>query len=107
MTKVIFITADNQEHQVDAENGSTAMDAALNNMVPGIDGDCGGMAACGTCHVFVDPQFSDKVGAAAEGLEADMLALTDDVAENSRLACQIVIEDKHDGLILRIPQGQH
>lgn len=107
MPKITFIATDNQEYIVDAQSGVSAMEAALDNLVPGIDGDCGGMAACGTCHVYVDPEFFDKVGGATESLEAEMLALTDEVAENSRLSCQITLTDEHEGLILRIPRDQH
>lgn len=107
MPKITFIATDNQQYPVEVESGITAMEAALDNAVPGIDGDCGGMAACGTCHVYVDPEFFDRVGGAAKGLEADMLGLTDEVAENSRLSCQITLTDEHEGLVLRIPQDQH
>lgn len=107
MPKIIFITADNQEYPVDAAAGQTAMDAALDNMVPGIDGDCGGLAACGTCHVHADDQWLERIGAAQPGVEQDMLLLTDNATSNSRLACQIVLEDEHDGLILHMPAAQH
>lgn len=107
MPKITFIAADNQEYQVEAATGQTAMDAALDNMIPGIDGDCGGVAACGTCHVYADAQWLAKIGTANPGIEQDMLALTDNATANSRLACQITLGDEHDGLILRMPAAQH
>lgn len=107
MPTVTFITADNQEYAVTVDAGTTAMDAAINEMVPGIDGDCGGSAACGTCHVYVDKAWQEKTGPAQPGIEADMLSLTDDVAENSRLSCQITITDELDGLVLHMPAHQH
>lgn len=107
MPKIIFISADGAEHPVNVNNGISVMEAALQNLVPGIDGDCGGAAACGTCHVYVDPAWSDKVGPATPGIEEQMLTLTDGVAPNSRLCCQIKVSDELDGLILRMPSGQH
>ena len=107
MPKVTFITADEEMNKVEVDEGSTVMEAAINNMVPGIDGDCGGAAACGTCMVHVDTAFVDKVGGPASDMESEMLSLTDDVSDTSRLGCQITITDEMDGLTLRLPRAQH
>ena len=107
MSKVIYIAADGTRHTVEAASGVSAMEAAVQNNVPGIDGDCGGNAACATCHVYVDPAWADKAGSAAPGIEQDMLSLTDGFMPNSRLACQIRLTDELDGLVLRMPAGQH
>lgn len=83
-------------------------DAAVNNGVPGIDGDCGGECACATCHVYVDGAWIDRVGTAEPGgMEANLLQFAEGSTENSRLACQITMTDDLDGLTLRIPEGQH
>jgi len=42
MPKITFITHDGAEHVVDADNGMSVMNAAIDNLVPGIDADCGG-----------------------------------------------------------------
>lgn len=107
MPKIIFISSDGAEHPVNANSGTSAMDAAQQNLVPGIDGDCGGAAACGTCHVYVDPAWAEKVGPATPGIEQDMLLCTDGAQPNSRLSCQIKITDELDGLVLRMPTAQH
>lgn len=107
MSKVTFLCPDGSEHVIDAVDGATVMEAAIQNLVPGIDGDCGGVAACGTCHVYVDPAWTERAGGAAPGIERDMLALTDNAMPNSRLACQIRICESLDGLILRMPDNQH
>ncbi len=83
------------------------MDAATQNLVPGIDADCGGAAACGTCHVYVDLAWTERAGTAIPGIEQDMLALTDNAEPSSRLACQIRMTHELDGLVLRIPANQH
>lgn len=107
MPTVTFITADNQQHVVTVEAGTTAMEAATNELIPGIDGDCGGSAACGTCHVYVDKAWQEQTGPADPGIESDMLSLTDHAADNSRLSCQIIITDELDGLVLHMPAHQH
>ncbi len=106
MPKITFIEADGRQHTVDVAEGISAMSAAVNNNVPGIDGDCGGQAACATCHVFVDPDWIDITGKARPDGELQMLELAENVDETSRLACQICLTEKHDGLILRMPLSQ-
>jgi ferredoxin, 2Fe-2S len=107
MPRIIYISADGTEHAVNVNSGISAMEAAVQNNVPGIDGDCGGAAACATCHVYVDAAWADTTGPAAPGIELDMLTLTDGFTPSSRLACQIQITDAMDGLVLRMPAGQH
>jgi 2Fe-2S ferredoxin len=103
MTKITYLQADGTENTVEAQPGETLMSAALDNNVPGIDGDCGGNCACATCHVFVEGEL---VGGAGDE-ERDMLAIADDVQENSRLGCQILITAEMDGLVIRLPASQH
>ena len=103
MTTITYIEFDGTEHKVEARPGDTLMSAAVDNSVPGIDGDCGGNCACATCHVFVDGALAG--GACEEELE--MLGIADDVRENSRLGCQIIVTEAMDGLIVRLPMGQH
>ena len=107
MPKITYIAADGREYLVDAPCGLSAMEAAVQNFVPGIDGDCGGAAACGTCHVHVDAAWTAVVGPATPGIEQDMLGLSDVQAANSRLACQIRLKQAHEGLVLRMPMNQH
>lgn len=107
MTKVSFVEVTGKTYAVEADSGISAMEAAMRNNVPGIDGDCGGAAACATCHVYVDPAWLAKTGAAGEGMEKDMLEFAEDVRENSRLACQIKLTSELDGLVLRLPEKQH
>ena len=105
MPRIIFITHDGSERIVDVAGGS-AMQAAVLNGVAGIEGDCGGAAACATCHVFVDANWLAATGERGE-LEASMLEFAEGVEANSRLACQIQMTDRLDGLVLRLPEAQH
>src|SRR5215212_8744324 len=106
MPKVTYIEYDGAEHVVDAPENMSAMEAAIANGVPGIDGDCGGQAACATCHVFVDPAWLDKTGRADPEVEIPLLELAEGIQENSRLSCQIRLTAELDGLVLRMPQQQ-
>ena len=105
MPKVTYIEFDGTEHTVDAETGLTIMEAAVKNLVPGIDADCGGACACATCHVYIDKDWVSKTGSADE-MEQSMLDFADEVKENSRLSCQIKITDALDGLKVNLPESQ-
>jgi ferredoxin, 2Fe-2S len=105
MTKITFIENNGTQREVVAENGSTVMEAAIRNAIPGIEAECGGACACATCHVYVDEAWVDAVGSAAP-MEEDMLDFAFDVRPNSRLSCQIKVSDALDGLIVRTPARQ-
>jgi 2Fe-2S ferredoxin len=105
MVKVVFIEHNGSQQEVEANAGSSVMQAAVNNGVPGIDADCGGSCSCATCHVYVDEQWLDKVGE-VNPTEDAMLSLTDDRKANSRLSCQIVLSDEMDGLTVTTPEFQ-
>jgi len=106
MIKVTYIEHDGTSREVDVEEGVNLMDAALDNMVPGIDGDCGGVCACATCHVHVDPAWADKL-APMDATEDAMLELADNRDKSSRLCCQLKASPELDGIIVHTPAGQH
>ena len=62
MPKITLIEYSGTSHSIDAEVGKSLMQNALDNGVPGIDADCGGACACGTCHVFVDEDWMSASG---------------------------------------------
>ncbi|MGX1097841.1 2Fe-2S iron-sulfur cluster-binding protein [Amorphus sp. MBR-141] len=105
MAKIIYITADAETHEVNAEPGSTVMENAVRNMVPGIEAECGGACACATCHVYVDEGWRERVGDPSP-MEEDMLDFAYDVQPNSRLSCQIKVTPELDGLVVRVPERQ-
>ena len=105
MGQITFIEHDGTEHVVDIEDGQSLMQTATDNMVPGIDADCGGECACGTCHVIVDPDWISKTGSASDE-EQQMLGMTPEKTATSRLACQITASESLDGLVLRLPEFQ-
>jgi len=82
------------------------MEVAVKNGVRGIDADCGGACACATCHVYVAPEWLDKLESKG-ATEASMLEFADGVEATSRLACQLKVSDVLDGLTVRLPESQH
>ena len=105
MAKITYIGFDGTKYDVDAEDGSTVMEAAIKNGVPGIEAECGGACACATCHVYVDDNWTSKTGE-PEPMEEDMLDFAYDVRPTSRLSCQIRVSDALDGLIVTVPDRQ-
>jgi ferredoxin, 2Fe-2S len=105
MVKITYIDAGGTARTVEGAVGSTVMETALKNNVPGIDAECGGACACATCHVYVDEAWQEAVGP-AEPMEQDMLDFASDVRPNSRLSCQIRVKPELDGLKVETPAQQ-
>ncbi len=105
MINVTFIDAQGTARTVSAEPGSTLMETAVRNSVPGIEAECGGACACATCHVYVEEEWA-KVLPAPSQMEEDMLDFAFDVRPSSRLSCQIRIKPELDGLTVNTPTRQ-
>ena len=106
MPKITYIDFKGCERRFAVQEGTTVMQGAIENGVPGIDGDCGGECACGTCHVYVDPEWLEKTGKRTAGEEA-LLDMSIATKPNSRLGCRIKMTDALDGLRVQTPAGQH
>ena len=102
---VTFVSHDGEKREAPLQAGQSLMQVATNNAIPGIDGDCGGEAACGTCHVVVDPQWSEQVGLSGAE-EEEMLSMNPERQPTSRLSCQMPVSEAWDGLILHTPEFQ-
>jgi len=108
MPKVTYIEFNGTPHEVEVPVGLSVMRGAVNNAVPGIDADCGGECACATCHVYIDPAWLERIGLPEpESMEESMLSFAAVREENSRLSCQITMTEELDGLVVRMPEGQH
>lgn len=105
MPTIIFIESDETVHSVDAEAGRSLMQIAMDNLVPGIYGECGGACSCATCHVYIDPAWGDRLPPRSSD-ESFMLEGAPDVNEHSRLSCQLKMSEEWEGLVLRIPVSQ-
>jgi len=105
MPKLTVVAFDGTRFEIDAESGSTVMENAVKNGVPGIEAECGGACACATCHVYVDEAWTEKVGK-PEVMEEDMLDFAFEPKPQSRLSCQIKMSDEFDGLVVHVPEQQ-
>lgn len=105
MPKINFVDSDGTNREVETKNGTSVMEAAVQNMIPGIDADCGGACACATCHVYVSNDWMDKLKA-KDDMEDSMLDFAEDVQDNSRLSCQILMNDELDGITVTTPESQ-
>lgn len=105
MTKLTIVAFDGTRFDIDASNGSTVMENAVRNSVPGIDAECGGACACATCHVYVDDAWTERVGPPS-AMEEDMLDFAYEMKPTSRLSCQIKVTDDLDGLVVNVPERQ-
>lgn len=105
MTRIRFIEHDGTEHEVQADNGRSLMLAAIDNLVPGIDADCGGECACATCHVILPEDAYATLGPPGD-MEDQMLDLNPERSPTSRLSCQIPVTDALDGLTVYLPEFQ-
>ena len=105
MTEISFIAHDGTRYDIDAPNGTSVMENAVRNDIPGIDADCGGACACATCHVYVDEAYLPIIGE-MQAMEEDMLDFALDVRPNSRLSCQIRVKPELTGLTVQVPARQ-
>jgi 2Fe-2S ferredoxin len=105
MPTITLIQHDGVSHTIEAETGKSLMLNAVENAIPGIDADCGGAGACGTCHCFVEGEWSATTGE-ADVMEESMLGMRPDREQTSRLSCQIDVSADMDGLVVRLPEYQ-
>lgn len=101
--EIVFQKPDGERIVVAAKSGSSVMEAAIMNNVPGIDAECGGACICATCHVYCD--FID------DGLLGEMRLDEDDMLDmsrverrpSSRLACQIRVSQALQSSVFLLP----
>lgn len=100
MIKVTVIDREGKEHLLDAptDMNMNMMELCKSYELP-VEGTCGGMALCASCHMYVEtahqlPEMSED--------EEDMLDQAFFVEDNSRLGCQIKLHDGIDGLRVKL-----
>ncbi len=101
MPKVIFIAADGVDTVIEIASGQTLLQGAVENGVAGIDWQCGGTCACATCQVIVESDWAGRLRAPS-AMEESLLDYAPNAGPNSRLACQIRIDDGLEGLRVRL-----
>ena len=98
--KIIAIDRKGVEHVIDGTDGWTVMEALRDAGLP-VAAECGGACACATCHVYVEDGWYEKLNPPSPD-ELDMLDMALAVQSNSRLSCQIIANDKTDGIKVTI-----
>ncbi|HSV34393.1 MAG TPA: 2Fe-2S iron-sulfur cluster-binding protein [Ramlibacter sp.] len=105
MPKLTIIEFSGKEHHLEAGEGASVMQAAVDALVPGIMADCGGSCSCATCHCYVDEAWQARLPQ-PESAELDMIECALDPQPNSRLSCQLRMTSHSDGLVVRLPKSQ-
>ncbi len=106
MPTLTFIHPDGRDETVFTSDGASAMETATMQDVDGILGECGGNAMCATCHVYVDPAWTDRLPPMSETEDGLLDGAAAERTSLSRLSCQIRITPALDGLVLRLPDRQ-
>ncbi len=98
--KVTIIDRKNKAHEVDVptDMNMNMMEVCKMYEFP-VEGTCGGMALCASCHCYVesDTELSDMSDDEIEMLDSAFF-----VESNSRLGCQIKIKPNLEGLVIRL-----
>ena len=105
MAAITYIEHDGTEHIVELDDDMNLMEGATLNMIPGIEGVCGGICSCATCHCYIPDEWVDKIPPADKG-EALMLEGAPHRKPNSRLGCQIQISEELNGMRVQLPLDQ-
>lgn len=100
MTLLRVVDRDGKEHEVQAQAGFTLMEN-LRDLDYGVGAICGGMLACATCHVYVDPAWLARLPE-AQSDEQDLIRDLSVKRDNSRLSCQIKFTAELEGLKVEI-----
>lgn len=105
MPHVTFVSHSGASRTVEGDVGQSVMEVARRNGVEGIVGECGGSAACATCHIYIDANWRGATGAPSTD-ESDMLDFVFDRRAGSRLSCQIRLRSALDGMVVQTPARQ-
>lgn len=105
MPRITFVLVDGTRQEIDAPAGETLLQIAWDNHID-IEGACGGVMACSTCHIIVEETFINRLDPPVQE-EDEMLDLAWGLAPTSRLGCQIVLTEALDGLVVHLPAETH
>ncbi len=101
---VTFIDKEDKEYKIAARKGDNIMELAHEHNLE-IEGACGGVCACSTCHIYVlDKDYYNRIPPETEA-ESDMLDMAFSLTETSRLGCQVVLTEDLSGIRVKIPSS--
>ncbi|MAF29416.1 MAG: 2Fe-2S ferredoxin [Croceicoccus sp.] len=105
MVRVTFVTPKGDKVEANGKAGSTLLEIGQAAGMP-LEGTCEGQMACSTCHVIVAGDWFSRLSVASDD-EEDMLDLAAGAGPTSRLACQILVDQDLDGVVVRVPDTAH
>jgi len=100
--RVTVIDREGTSHELEAptDMNMNVMELCKSAELP-VEGTCGGMAMCASCHCYVESAHSGTMSEKSDD-EEDMLDEAFHVKEESRLGCQIQLADALDGMVIRL-----
>lgn len=103
MAEIQVKDRDGTERTLQADSDTVLMEA-LRDGDTGVQGTCGGMCSCGTCHVYVAEAWVERLPPKGEDEQMMLEALADfvELRPTSRLACQIKLDDGLSGLVVEV-----
>jgi 2Fe-2S ferredoxin len=103
MPKLIVVTREGAEREVEGEEGLSVMEVIRENGFDELLALCGGCCSCATCHVHVDATYADGLPPMGDD-ENDLLDSSGHRDGTSRLSCQLRFGPALDGLRVRIAE---
>jgi ferredoxin, 2Fe-2S len=101
MVKLVVTDRAGRVVEVEAERNISIMEN-IRDLDASVDAICGGMCACATCHVFIAPEWADRLPPRAYEEHQMLQDLESFDPERSRLSCQIEVTDALEGLELTV-----
>lgn len=101
--QVTWKLPDGQSMTAEVAEGTTLMEAALANNIPGIIGECGGNMSCATCHVELSADWYDRAGTPGDFEDVMLDATEAPRTGTSRLSCQLTASEELSGIVLIVP----
>ena len=101
--KILVTDQDGAEHELEGLDGWRTMEV-IRDWGLNIKAECGGACSCATCHVYVDEPWFSQLPPPSDD-EEDLLYSTLDKKPNSRLSCQILLNDDLDGMKVTLSES--
>ena len=100
---ILVTDQDGAEHELEGLDGWRTMEV-IRDWGLNIKAECGGACSCATCHVYVDEPWFSQLPPPSDD-EEDLLYSTLDKKPNSRLSCQILLNDDLDGMKVALAES--
>jgi 2Fe-2S ferredoxin len=101
MAQITVRTCEGDSRVLNAEDGLSLMEVIRGAGIDELLALCGGCCSCATCHVYVDPDFVERLSGMSDD-EDDLLDSSSFRTELSRLCCQLTVSPQLDGLVVKI-----